>query len=114
VSNTTVDCSGSASSVSCSGSTTTKEMSAPARSVAYDVTGATLSLQLPDGRVAVVNCQSKYNIWAENFRSCRIPLVSDIQAEFDGAKAKLRWPVSIDGKRFESETYSILAVLDKP
>jgi hypothetical protein len=37
----------------------------------------------------------------------------DIQAEFDGNKAKLRWLVSIDGKKFESETYKILAVLDK-
>jgi len=41
-------------------------------------------------------------------------LVADIHAEFDGDKAKLRWPVSIDGKKFESETYKIVAVLDKP
>ena len=30
-----------------------------------------------------------------------------------GDKAKLNWPVSIDGKKMESETYKILAVLAK-
>jgi hypothetical protein len=48
------------------------------------------------------------------YRSCRIPLATKIDAEFSGDKAKLRWPVSIDGKKWESETYKILAVLDKP
>jgi hypothetical protein len=27
--------------------------------------------------------------------------------------AKLKWPVSIDGKQIESETYKILGILDK-
>jgi hypothetical protein len=39
--------------------------------------------------------------------------VNNIQVQFHGDKAKLRWPVSIDGKKLESETYKILAVLDK-
>jgi hypothetical protein len=67
--------------------------------------------------VAVVNCESKF---AERFagprgnrRSCRVPLVDDIQAEFKGKNAKLIWVVSIDGKTLESETYKIIAVLDK-
>ena len=47
-------------------------------------------------------------------RSCKIPLVNNIQAEFDGDKAKLKWSVSIDGKKLASETYKILAVIDKP
>ena len=42
-----------------------------------------------------------------------MPLVDDIQGEFDGDKAKLKWSVSIDGKKMESETYKILAVLPK-
>jgi hypothetical protein len=89
----------------------------PPQEVSFHVNGATFSLQLPDGRVAVVNCESKF---AEHFagprgnhRSCRVPLVNDIQAEFKGKNAKLRWLVSIDGKTFESETYRIVAVLDK-
>ena len=84
----------------------------------FQVRGATLSLQLPDGRVAVVNCESKF---AEHFagpsgnrRSCRFPLVDDIQAEFVRDQAKLKWVVSIDGKTMASETYKILAILDKP
>jgi hypothetical protein len=40
-----------------------------------------------------------------------MPLVDDIQAEFKGKDTKLFWVVSIDGKKIESETYRILAVL---
>jgi hypothetical protein len=40
-----------------------------------------------------------------------MPLVNDIQADFKGKDAKLFWPVSLDGKKTESETYTILAIL---
>jgi hypothetical protein len=78
--------------------------------------GATLSLQLPDGRVAVVNCVSKYKLKGDyiNRRSCRAPLGDEIDAEFSGNSAKLEWIVSIDGRKKESETYKILGVLNKP
>lgn len=84
----------------------------------FTVHGATFTLQLPDGRLVVVNCESKF---AEhmagpvgNRRSCRTPLVDSIQADFKGDNAKLIWPVSLDGKKMQSETYKILAILDKP
>ena len=82
----------------------------------YDVTGATLSLLLPDGRVAVVNCASKLNLFSTDLhpqRSCRIPPGDNIQAEFKGNNAKLLWSVSVDGSKMESETYKILAINDK-
>jgi len=114
-SNTNVNCFGNGNNVNCNGSTRTTGSSTPAQQVSYHVRGATFSLRLPDGRVAVVNCESKF---AEHFagpqgnrRSCRMPLVDDIEAEFNGDKAKLKWSVSIDGKKVESETYKILAVL---
>ena len=51
----------------------------------FKVHGATFTLQLPDGRLAIVNCESKF---AEhmagrvgNRRSCRTPLVDSIQAD---------------------------------
>jgi hypothetical protein len=116
-SDTTVNCYGTGNSVNCSGSTTGTTSSQPAIMASYQVTGATLSLKLPDGRVAVVNCDSKVN-WTDFskpnqfYRSCRVPLANNIQAEFNGDKAKLKWSVSIDGKKMESETYKILAVLD--
>jgi len=75
--------------------------------------GATFTLQLPNGDKAVVNCTSKF---AERFagpgnvRSCRVPLVDNFDADFHGDKAKLIWPVSLDGKKYESETYKIIAV----
>ena len=116
-SNTNVNCFDNVNNVNCNGSTRTTGSGTPAQQVSYHVRGATFSLQLPDGRVAVVNCEGKF---AERFagpggnhRSCRMPLVDDIQAEFDGDKAKLKWSVSIDGKKMASETYKILAVLAK-
>jgi hypothetical protein len=105
----------STSNTSVNGTTTTYGTITPPRQVSYSVTGATLSLLLLDGRVAVVNCVSKYAPKADyiNRRSCRMPIVDEITAEFKGKNAKLIWPVSLDGKKTESETYKILAVLDK-
>ena len=80
----------------------------------FKVHGATFTLQLPDGRLAIVNCESKF---AEhmagrvgNRRSCRTPLVDSIEADFNGDNAKLIWPVSLDGKKMQSETYKILGI----
>jgi predicted porin len=117
-SNSSANCYGSDSSVNCNGSTTTSGFSTPAQQVSYHVRGATLTLQLPDGRVAIVNCESKFKERfagrAGNHRSCRRPLVDNIQADFHGDNAKLEWNVSLDGKKTQTETYKILAVLDKP
>lgn len=103
------------SNTSVNGTTTTYGTITPPRQVSYSVTGATLSLLLPDGRVAVVNCVSKYAPKGDyiNRRSCRMPMIDEITAEFKGKNTKLIWPVSLDGKKTESETYKILAVLDK-
>ena len=43
-----------------------------------------------------------------------MPIVDSIQADFHGDNAKLIWPVSLDGKTMQSETYKILGILDKP
>jgi hypothetical protein len=84
----------------------------------FKVYGATFTLQLPDGRLAVVNCDSKFAEHmagrAGNRRSCRAPIVDNIEADFKGDNAKLIWPVSLDGKKMQSETYKILGILDKP
>jgi len=84
----------------------------------FKVHGATFTLQLPDGRLAIVNCESKF---AEhmagrvgNRRSCRTPVVDSIEADFNDDNAKLIWPVSLDGKKMQSETYKILGILDRP
>jgi len=84
----------------------------------FKVQGVTFTLQLPDGRLAVVNCDSKFAErmagHAGNRRSCRAPIVDNIEADFKGDNAKLIWPVSLDGKKLQSETYKILGILDKP
>src|SRR5229473_8538446 len=106
-SNTNVSCGGSDTNVNCNGSTNTTGTITPAHQVSYHVRGATFTLQLPDGRGAIVNCESKYAPKGDyiNRRDCRTPLVENIQAEFHGDKAKLIWVVSIDGKKTQSETY---------
>jgi hypothetical protein len=112
-SNSNVNCYGD---VTCNASTTTTGSISPPRKISYQVRGATFTLQLPDGRAAVVNCESKYTPRFDyiNRRDCRMPLVENIQAEFHGDKAKLTWVVSLDGKKTQSETYKVLAILDKP
>jgi len=104
-----------ATSTTNSGTTTTNGTFTDPTGFSYTVIGATFSLLLPDGRIAIVNCDKKqiYGIYPPAFRSCRRPLVDDIQVEFKGKNAKLMWLASIDGKKFDSETYKILAVLNK-
>ena len=108
---------GNSSNVNCTGSTTTSGATTPAQQISYHVRGATFTLLLPDGRAVVVNCESKFAEHmagpAGNHRSCRVPLVDNIQADFKGDKAKLMWVVSLDGKKIQSETYKVLAVLGK-
>lgn len=103
--------------VNCSASSRTTGYSTPAQQISYQVSGATLTLLLPDGRAVVVNCVSKFAEHfagpAGNHRSCRVPLVDNIEADFHGDKAKLKWPVSLDGKKMRSETYKVLAILGK-
>ena len=112
-----VDCSSGFRNVNCNGSDSTTTYTMPAQQVPFQVRGATFSLRLPDGRIAVVNCESKF---AERFagprgnrRSCRMPLVDELQVEFKGDRAKLMWSTSIDGRKTESETYNILGILKK-
>jgi hypothetical protein len=115
---TNVNCLDAASTVNCSGTTTATGTNVPAQFGSFEVRGATFSLQLPDGRIAVVNCDSKFAERfagpAGNHRDCRAPIVDNIEVEFSGNNAKLKWPVSLDGKKIESETYKILGILDQP
>jgi hypothetical protein len=108
---------GNSTNVNCSGSGTIMTTVTAPMMHSYSVTGATLSLLLPDGRVAIVNCVSKFAEHfagsAGNHRSCRMPIIDDVNVEFKGKNAKIFWPVSLDGKKLESETYTILAVLPK-
>jgi hypothetical protein len=80
------------------------------------VTGATLTLRLPDGRGVKVSCESKYAFRMDyiNRRDCRVPPADEVTAEFDGDEAKLIWPVSLDGRKTQSETYKILNILPAP
>jgi hypothetical protein len=82
----------------------------------YTVTGATLTLQLPDRRLVRVTCESKYALRFDyiNRRSCRTPPVDEVTAEFNGDEAKLLWSVSLDNRKMQSETYTILNIVPPP
>ena len=110
--NTSAACSSYPAGANCSGASTTTGIVMPARTGVFQATGATLTLQLPDGRVAVVNCNSKYQVISgpAHRRSCRVPATDIVHAEFSGDKAKLKWVVSLDGKKLDSETYKVLGV----
>jgi hypothetical protein len=83
--------------------------------VSYMLVGTTLSLLLPDGRVALVNCVNRYSAKGNyvNRRSCGMPMAEHVEAEFIGQSAKLKWQVGTDGKKTESETYKVVAMLEK-
>ena len=83
--------------------------------VNYILVGTSLSLLLPDGRVALVNCVNRYSAKGNyvNRRSCGMPMVEHVEAEFIGHSAKLKWQVGTDGKKTESETYKVVAMLEK-
>jgi hypothetical protein len=80
------------------------------------VTGATLTLQLPDRRLVRVACESKYALRFDyiNRRSCRTPPADEVTAEFNGDEAKLIWSVSLDNRKTQSETYTILNIVPSP
>jgi hypothetical protein len=101
-------------SANCAASGSSSTVTRPSQQYGYSVRGATLSLKLPDNRIAVVNCESKYALRMDhiNRRSCYVPLVNQIRAEFKGDDAKLTWSVSIDGRKTQSETYKVIAVVN--
>jgi len=108
----TTDCAADLGNAECYD--TSRPAAAPGE-LSLNVVGTTVSLKLPDGKVAVLNCINKYSYkgTAINRRSCGMPLVEHVQAEFKGDIARLEWPVSPDGKKTESETYKVVALLDK-
>ena len=62
----------------------------------FKVHSATFTLELPDGRLAIVNREWKFEEHMAgpvgNRRSCRTPLVDSIQVDFHRQFAKLIWP----------------------
>ena len=81
---TNLNCNPAANNAICNGSIEAPGTITPEHKVSYHVRGTTLSLKLPDGRVAVVNCEGKFKERlggpAGNQRNCRVPLVDNIAA----------------------------------
>lgn len=82
----------------------------------YMLMGTTLSLGLPDGRIALLNCVSRHSANGNyiNRHSCGMPLTERVDAEITGQSARLSWMIGQNGKKTESETYRVVALLAKP
>lgn len=82
----------------------------------YTLIGTTLSLGLPDGRIALVNCLDRHSERGNYIgrHTCGMPLSQHVGVEFNGNNAKLTWQAGPDGKKTESENYKVVAMLDKP
>lgn len=108
------DCAADVGNAACYNPTQALENGLTPSPVPYNVIGTTLSLLLPDGKIAVLNCINKYSSRGYYVsRGCGMPLVEHVQAEFKGKSAKLEWPVGSDGKKIESEKYTVVTVLEK-
>jgi len=110
-----VDCAADVANEACSGSAHPAQLAIAPHEPSLNVVGTTLSLLLPDGRVAVVNCATKYASRGTAIvrRNCAMPLVEHVEAEFNGRNAKLKWLFDADSRKTESENYKIVALLDK-
>ncbi len=108
--------SNSSSSANCSSSDPSTSDNPATIGPTYRVTGVTLALLLPDGKIAVVNCVTKNMLKFDyiNHRSCRIPSTNTIQADFSGKSVKLKWPASLDARKLRSETYHLVAFIPQP
>lgn len=108
------DCAADLGNAGCYDPSPAAETRSTSDPVSYNVVGTTLSLLLPDGRVAVVNCINKYSSRGNYIRrGCGMPLVEQVEAEFKGKNARLEWPVGSVGRKTESEKYRIVALLAK-
>ena len=84
----------------------------------HNLTGSTLGLRLPDGRMAIVNCKRSspwMSYWVnwQYMRFCPSPAVNvQVNVVLAAQKAKLSW-IGDDSKPVK-QTYRVLAVLDPP
>lgn len=108
------DCAADVGNADCYNPTQVMETGSTPSPLSYNVIGTTLSLLLPDGKIAVLNCINKYSSRGNYIsRGCGMPLVEHVQAEFKGKSARLEWPIGSEGKKTESEKYTVVAVLEK-
>src|SRR5262245_55980434 len=82
-SKTDVNCRAYPNSANCDAPTKATGTVTPPQTISYSVRGATFSLLLPNGKVVVVNCDSKYKLRGDsiNRRSCRTPIADEIDVE---------------------------------
>jgi hypothetical protein len=109
--NSSANCSAYGNNANCSSSGNSGTVYVPPRTVQGTLYGQNITLLLPDGRKALVHCEDHYSKMTNGLHQCKAPAVDEIEADFSGKKVKLKWPVGIDGKKSESETYEIFKVI---
>jgi hypothetical protein len=125
----TAECTPIGDNVSCTG--TSQGTYYPPEQGQFSVTGATISLLLPDGKIAVLNCDTgidKKTLWlgaiaaglsqgkamprpGQALRDCHTPVTDDVTVEFKKNEADVTWTVF--GKKKETEAYRLLRLFNK-
>ena len=108
--------SSSSSNANCSSSDSSTAEDSATTGPSYRVTGVTLALLLPDGKIAVVNCIRKNMLKFDyiNRLSCRMPSTDALQADFSGKSVKLKWAETLNARKLTSETYRLVAFVPQP
>jgi hypothetical protein len=91
----------------------TSSIYAPARAVQDSLTDIVMTLLLPDGRKIFVGCED-HSRGLSKRHNCKNPTTDTLEADFSGDNVKLRWAADIDGKKKDSETFTILKILPAP
>jgi hypothetical protein len=93
----------------------TSSVYAPAQAVQDSPTDIVMTLLLPDGRKIFVGCEVHFSgLSKTNRHNCKNPTADTLEADFSRDNVKLRWAADIDGKKKDSETFTILKILPAP
>lgn len=106
--NATVNCAAYGNTANCSGNESGNSIFLPAHTVEGSLNHIQMLLQLPDGRRVGVYCNDHFGSFAQShLHTCKNPEVDELEADFSSDKVKLTWGIGLDGKKKESETYTV-------
>ena len=93
----------------------TSSIDTPANTVHDSPTDIVMTLLLPDGRKIFGGCEvHSSGLSKANRHNCKNPTTDTLEADFSGDNVKLRWAADIDGKKKDSQTFTILKILAAP
>lgn len=111
----TANCGAYGNTANCSATSAGNSVYLPAHTIELSMAHIQMLLLLPDGRRVGVFCNDHFGSFAQSrLHTCKNPEVAELDADFSGDKVKLTWGVGLDGKKKESETYTVGPVYPAP